>query len=91
MTELLMILGGLVALYGLGLALVHPLARRWLAYWHGRGEANQFAYYRCESCRRVITHRRIRSGGCDCGAIRVRPAALRLLERGRLLWLPWTA
>ena len=79
----------IVAVYVLGLGLVHPVARRWISYWHGRGEAHQFDYYRCESCRGIVTHARIRDGGCGCGAFRLRPARLRWHERLRLLYLPW--
>lgn len=65
------------------------LARRWLATWHGRGERQQYDYYRCEGCHAIITHVKIARGGCTCGSGRVRPAILSLAEKARLLLTPW--
>ena len=82
---------GLMLLYVLPLAMIHPLARRWLAWWHGTGGEGQFTFYRCEGCHRLISHRRIRAGGCWCGQVRLRPGRLTLIDKARLLYLPWWA
>jgi hypothetical protein len=80
---------GAVTLYVAALTFIHPLGRRWLAFWYGTYEANQFGFYRCDGCRRIVSWRGIRGGGCGCGAIRLRPAILSLPEKARLLYLPW--
>lgn len=81
----------IAASYVLSLSLVHPLGRRWLAYWHGVGAPHQHQFYRCHACRRIITWRRIRTGGCPCReSYKISPAMLRWQEKARILWLPWT-
>lgn len=86
-----MVVGAMVAAYCALLLTVHPLGRRWLAYWHGRGEAHQKEYYRCLACRRLVTWARIRRGGCRCKeSYKISPAMLTWAEKARLLWLPWT-
>ena len=68
-----------------------PLAARWLEYWHGVGEPWQYQFFRCYACRRIVTHRLIRLGGCRCQeSIKVSPAKLTRGEKARLLFLPWT-
>lgn len=65
--------------------------RAWIRYWHGLGEPHQFEFYRCKGCRRVISWKRIRSGGCDCdGSRHLTPARLSAFEKARILVLPWT-
>ena len=64
--------------------------RAWLAWWHGIGEAHQIQFFRCKECRRLVTWRRIRLGGCLCGSAVIRPAVLLRREKARLLLLPWT-
>src|SRR5215471_16008967 len=62
----------------------------WLTYWHGRGEPWQCEYYRCHGCKRIVTHKAIKGGGCTCGiSNRVSPAALGRVEMLRLMLLPW--
>jgi len=82
----LMLLG-----YLLVFALVPPLGRRWLSYWHGQGEAHQFFAYRCQGCFGIVTWRRIRLGGCRCGASRLTTTHLSWGEKALLLYLPWAA
>jgi len=83
--------GLVLVIYVLVLGGVHPLARRWLAYWHGHGEENQFFAYRCQGCFGIVTWRRIRGGGCRCGASRLTTTHLSWGEKARLLYLPWAA
>lgn len=66
------------------------LLRRWLVWWHGAGEPHQYEFYRCDACRRVVTWRRIRQGGCVCReSSKIRPAILTFGEKARLLLTPW--
>lgn len=61
----------------------------WLTHFHGRGEPHQHDYFRCATCRRIVTWQGIRKGGCPCGGPRqVSPAALTWWEKCRLLLLP---
>lgn len=65
----------------------------YLARWHGAptDPARQQLYYRCESCRSIVTWRQIAQGGCrSCQGSRVRAAGLSLGEKLRLLLLPWS-
>ena len=62
----------------------------YLARWHGRGEPEQYPYYRCRGCRHLVTWNQIRRGGCDCQiSNQLTPAQVRWWECGRLLLLPW--
>jgi hypothetical protein len=65
--------------------------KRWLDYWHGIGEEHQYQFYRCEGCGRLVTHKKIKAGGCAClRSFKVRPAQLSLVEKARCLVMPWT-
>lgn len=69
--------------------------RRWLIFWHGRGGPEQHDYYRCDDCKRLVTHKAIRKGGCVCGGAgpmgpKLRPARLSWGEKARLLFMPWS-
>lgn len=66
------------------------LAMTWLQRHHGRPEPHQFMFYRCETCRGLVSFARITTGGCACGGIKMRPTALSFLEKVRALLLPWT-
>lgn len=68
--------------------LTAPL-RLWLAYWHGRGEAWQYEYYRCAYCHGIVTHVGIRAGGCRCLGNRLSPAILSKKEKLGLIITPW--
>lgn len=63
----------------------------WLVWWHGAGEPQQYQFYRCHLCRHLVTHRHIIVGGCACHeSSKISPAKLSLVEKTRLLYLPWT-
>lgn len=67
--------------------------KRYLAHFHGSpaDEKRQYAYYRCELCRGVVTWNQIQAGGCKCGTgSRVRAAHLSLTEKVRILLAPWS-
>ena len=67
--------------------------KRYLAHWHGTATdpARQYQYYRCEFCRGLVTWKQIADGGCQtCVSSRVRAAHLTMLEKTRLLLVPWT-
>lgn len=68
--------------------------KRYLAYFHGAptDPAKQYAYYRCELCRGIVTWKQIAEGGCRACKVgsRVRAAHLKFTEKLRLLFLPWT-
>lgn len=64
--------------------------RRWLEYWHGKGETHQYQFYRCLACRAIVTWKDINQGGCKCGASRISPTYPRFGERMRLLLIPWS-
>ena len=67
--------------------------KRYLAYWHGAptDPQRQYAYYRCECCRGVVTWKQIAAGGCKCGTgSRIRPAYLSVGEKLKLLCIPWS-
>lgn len=59
---------------------------RWL---HGGGALNQYLFYRCRYCQRIVTHRAIAQGGCKCGNNEVIPAALTFRDKFKILFLPW--
>lgn len=62
----------------------------YLTWWHGRGEATQYEYYRCEGCLRIVTWKAIRKGGCTCGmSHKVCPARLTWFEKARLILVPF--
>lgn len=70
---------------------VQRAASRYLDYWHGYGDEHQYRYYRCEGCDRLITHKRIRTGGCGCGrSVKLRPAVLSRRDMARCLFAPWS-
>ena len=71
--------------------LVRAFGPAWLAWCHGVGSAEQYQFFRCHACRRIVTHRHISVGGCPCReSSKVSPAALRWSEKARLLFLPWS-
>jgi hypothetical protein len=75
-----------VAMVTLGIT---PVLVQWMLYWHGRGEAHQQDYYRCRGCRKLVTWRHIRTGGCACGTSnQVSPALLTRWEKVRLILFP---
>lgn len=71
-------------------ALVDRLGRWWIERQHGLGEPQQSQFYRCRLCTRLVSHRRIATGGCRCGGTRISPAMLTWGEKARILALPWT-
>lgn len=65
---------------------------RWLVYWHGRGEAHQHDYYRCEGCHRIVSWKAIEKGGCSCDlGNKLHEARLKWHEKVRLILCPWSA
>lgn len=67
--------------------------KRYLAHFHGApaDPSRQYAYYRCECCRGVVTWKQIQAGGCKCGTgSRIRAAHLSIGEKCRLLLFPWS-
>lgn len=73
---------------------VATLLLRWLTYWHGVGDVHQYRYYRCQGCRRIVTHKAIAQGGCICGlSTRLspyHPPQMRWWTVLRLLVFPWS-
>ena len=69
------------------------LLDRWLTYWHGQGTDEQWRYYRCHGCRRLVSWHAIRKGGCTCGlSNKLSPIGPPLLSRWRiaaLVFFPW--
>ncbi len=67
------------------------LLRPWMEYWHGRKDAShQWDFYRCKGCRGLVTWRMIKRGGCSCDmAKQLVPARLSLVEKVKILVLPW--
>jgi len=64
---------------------------KWLNYWHGNGQINQYRYYRCEYCHKLITWHKIEVGGCSCNmTTKMRPASMSFWEMTRCLLMPWT-
>ena len=75
------------------LQLMEAPIKRYLAHFHGApaDPSKQYAYYRCELCRSLVTWNQIKAGGCQCGTgSRVRAAHLSRWEKIKLLVLPWT-
>ena len=66
------------------------MLRRWFVHWHGEGELKQADLFRCIACYKLVTWKHIRSGGCPCGASRIKPTNPSFLEATRLILLPWT-
>ena len=67
--------------------------KRWLDYLHGTAPdpARQVQFHRCEGCHAIVTWHQIRDGGCPCAmSSRVRATRLSVVEKFRLLFLPWT-
>lgn len=82
----------LVVLLLLAFGLFEAPLLRWLERWHGHPEPWQAQFYRCQGCRRVVTHSAIARGGCGCrlpGCGRVNPTALWRREKLAVLLLPW--
>jgi len=70
---------------------IESLLVRWLRDRHGYGEPQQYHFFRCVACRRLVTWHIIHTGGCVCReTANVRPAVLRLRDKWRLICLPWT-
>jgi hypothetical protein len=65
------------------------LLRRWFVHFHGEGEEQQQDLFRCLTCRRLVTHNRVRNGKMCCGG-RVSPTSPTVIETIRLFVLPWT-
>jgi hypothetical protein len=63
--------------------------RAWLVKWHGEGEEYQHDFYRCDGCKKLISWKKIRAGGCRCGSYRMRPAFATLFEKVKILVTPW--
>ena len=65
---------------------------KWLGFWHGNSTAfEQFRYYRCEGCRKLVTWKTIGKGGCGCGlSIKIRPAVLSWKDKIRCVVAPWS-
>ena len=85
-----LVAAAVIAAY-LGVLWIDPIGRRWLAYWHGEGEAHQYQFYRCHGCRRMVTYHIIRSGGCRCfESAKVSPTKLSVVDKVRLLYVPWS-
>ena len=42
-----------------------PLVR-WRIWWHGFGQPHQADYYVCSGCGKLVSHSRIKKGGCGC-------------------------
>lgn len=73
-------------------AIENPI-KRYLAHFHGApaDPSRQYAYYRCECCRGLVTWNQIRAGGCKCGTgSRIRAAHLSFGEKVRMLLCPWS-
>lgn len=66
------------------------LLESYVEHCHGRGAVNQYWFYRCEICSKLVTWNYIRTGGCKCGGIKVRPTNPRKGEWFRIFLLPWT-
>lgn len=64
---------------------------KWFAYWHGAGEPHQYPYHRCKGCFKLVTWNAIRQGGCSCDlGNKLVPAKLKVSEKARILFAPWT-
>lgn len=75
------------------LSILESPIKRYLAHFHGAptDPSRQYAYYRCELCRGVVTWKQIQAGGCKCGTgSRIRAAHLSVGEKVRLLLMPWS-
>ena len=59
---------------------------------HGKPDADyQYQFYRCAGCTGLVTWNMIKRGGCNCfSSNQLRPTYPSMLERIRLLVLPWT-
>ena len=68
---------------------IERLLWRYLRWLHGGGAMHQYLFYRCRYCQRIVSHRAIAKGGCLCGNNEVIPAALRLRDKFKALFLPW--
>lgn len=62
---------------------------RWFIYWHGIGGKDQYPVFRCQGCRRLITHNTIKQGMCGCGVNRVSPTNPTWWEQFKLFVLPF--
>lgn len=76
------------ALWVIEAYLTLPL-RRWFIRCHGIGASNQDELYRCLGCRRIVTHRMIKGGGCRCGYAKIAPTNATVTETIALLVTPW--
>jgi hypothetical protein len=61
----------------------------YLRWMHGGGEPQQYLFYRCRYCQRVISHRAIAKGGCVCGNNEVVPSPLSWWDKFKAVFLPW--
>lgn len=67
--------------------------KRYLEHFHGAppDATRQYSYYRCETCRGLVTWKQIQAGGCKCGTgSRIRAAHLSVSEKIRMLVFPWS-
>ena len=72
------------------IGLVESLLKKWINRYCPPGEVHQYQFYRCLSCRSLVTHRHIKSGGCACGGGKISPASLSWNEKVKALVVPWT-
>ncbi len=67
------------------------MGQRWLCYWHDEGPPHLPQFFRCQGCRALRTWRRIRQRRPCCEQSHVVVGArLTWLEKGRLLFFPWS-
>ena len=64
--------------------------KAWLNLCHGEGASNQFQFYRCRFCQRIVNHNSISQGGCFCGNNELVPAILSRWDMFKLIFFPWT-
>ena len=65
---------------------------RWCLWWHGEGAAHQPDYYACHGCGKLVSHKGIQHGGCQCGRgqRKLSPVSLTLKQKAQIVCLPWT-
>jgi hypothetical protein len=69
--------------------MISRLLRRWFVYFHDEGEEQQLDLYRCLTCGRLITHRKIKTNNLCCKS-RVSPTNPSFFEIIRLFVFPWS-
>lgn len=69
---------------------IDALLRKHFVYWHGEGiEPYQYDFYRCDACKKLITWKHIKTGGCRCGSHKLRPTNPSFTEKFKVMVLPW--